>query len=51
MSSLQCDPHNLQVTMNVALVSQVEMLSAENQKLKSQLTEAIQAPFRVISIS
>ena len=47
MSSPQCDPHNLQVTVNVALASQVEMLSAENQKLKSQLTEAKQAPFRI----
>ena len=32
--------HNLQVTVNVALASQVEMLTAENQKLKSQLSES-----------
>ena len=51
MSSPQCDSRNLQLTVNVALVSQVEMLSAENQKLMSQLTEARQVPFRVISIS
>ena len=47
MSSPRCDPHNLQVTVNVALASQVKMLSAENQKLKSQLTEAKQAPFGI----
>lgn len=49
--SSQYDPHSLQVTVNIALASQIEMLNAENHKLKSQLAEAKQAPFRIESIA
>lgn len=41
----------LQVTVNVALVSQIEMLKGENQKLKAQLQSSKQAPFSIESIA
>ena len=40
-------PHSLQVTVDIALATQVDILMAENQKLKSELNEAKRAPFRI----
>ena len=42
---------NVQVTVNAALTSQIELLEVENRKLKNQLQVAIQAPFRIECIS
>lgn len=42
---------NVQVTVNAALASQVEILQVENKRLKVQLQEAKQAPFSIQSIS
>ena len=41
----------LQVTVNVALVSQIEMLKQENRKLKAQLEDSKQAPFGIECIA
>ena len=38
---------NLQITVDQALVAQVDLLKAENHRLKSQLAQARQAPFRI----
>ena len=37
----------MQVTVNVALVAQIEMLKQENQKLKTQLQESKCVPFYI----
>ena len=42
---------NLQITVDQALVSQIELLKAENHRLKSQLAQARQAPFRIECIA
>jgi len=41
----------LQITVNQALVAQIELLKAENHKLKSQLAQAKQALFRIECIA
>ena len=53
-SSVPTQSHStedLHVTVNLALVSQIEMLKSENRKLKLKLEEAKQAPFRVECIA
>ena len=42
---------DVQVTVNIALASQVEILKSENQQLKLQLNSTKPAPFRLESIS
>ena len=42
---------DLQITVDQALVAQIELLKAENHKLKSQLAQAKQAPFRIKCIA
>ena len=42
---------NLQITVDQALVAQIELLKAENHRLKSQLAQARQAPFRIECIA
>lgn len=42
---------NIQVTVNVAVASQVEILQSENQRLQVQLQETKQAPFSIQCIS
>ena len=39
--------NDMQVTVNVALVAQIEMLKQENQKLKTQLQESKCVPFSI----
>ncbi len=50
-SSVSYSVPDLQITVNLALVSQIELLKSENRKLKLQLEEAKQAPFRVECIA
>lgn len=42
---------DLQITVNQSLVAQIELLKAQNHKLKSQLAQAKQAPFRIECIA
>ena len=51
LQSQPLSPMDFQVTVNVALISQIEMLKVENKKLKQQLEEAKQAPFRLECIA
>ena len=47
MLPLSHSPLDLQVTVDIALASQIDMLKSENRKLKLQLSEAKRAPFRL----
>ena len=50
--SSHCHPvADLQVTVNVALASHIELLRAENQKLKAELAKTKAAPFRIDCIA
>ena len=51
LQSQPLSPMDFQVSVNVALISQIEMLKADNKKLKQQLAEAKQAPFRLECIA
>ena len=42
---------NVEVTVNAALTSQIELLEVENRRLKNQLQVAVQSPFKIKCIS
>ena len=42
---------NVQVTVNAALTSQIELLEVENRRLKNQLQVVVQSSFRIKCIS
>lgn len=50
-SVTQSSTANVEVTVNAALTSQIELLQAENKQLRNQLDQARQPPFRVDCVS